>query len=176
MTKYWQAATPLLLLFCLTGCLTDPVTRGITEGYRPVYGLPSMKEVALVDIKQVRNPGKIYIYKDYLLINEINEGIHIFDNANPKSPEPMGFIQIVGNSDMAIRNDILYADHLGNLIAITISDLNNINKVGSLPLQNWDQGVPPPAGAYFECVDPSKGLVIRWNKVELDSPECYAIN
>lgn len=167
---------PFILLLWLAGCVTDTETDHITEGYRPVYGLPSMKEVALVDAKQLRNPGKIYTYKNYLLVNEINEGIHILDNSNPKSPEAIGFIQIVGNSDMAIKNDILYADHLGNLIAITISDFNNINKVGSLPLQDWNLGVPPPAGAYFECVDPSKGLVIRWTKVELQNPDCYAIN
>lgn len=160
------------------GCVINEGTEValVTEGYRPEYGSPAMKEVKLVDTRQVKNPGKIYSYKNYLLVSEINEGIHVFDNADPKNPKGVGFIQIVGNSDMAIKDDVLYADHMGNLVAITIADFNAVTKIGSLPLQNWDLGLPPPMGAYFECVDQSRGIVVRWTKVELKNPSCYAIN
>lgn len=179
MRKYWQSLlVSMLLVSCLTGCIIDQNTEQvlITEGYRPVYGAPTLKEVKLVDSQQLKDPGKIYSYKNYLLVGERNEGIHVFDNSDPKNPKAVGFIQIVGNSDMAIKNDVLYADHMGNLVAIDISDFSAVNKLGSLPLQNWDLGIPPPMGAYFECVDQSKGLVVRWTKVELKNPSCYAIN
>ena len=133
-----------------------------------------MKEVTLVNAQQLRNPGKIYSYKNFLLINEIKEGIHVFDNTNPKDPKPVGFVRLVGNSDMAIKDDVLYADHMGNLVAITFDDFTKVTTTSTLPLQNWDLGLPPPAGSYFECVDPSKGIVMRWVKVNLKNPACYA--
>lgn len=166
-----------LVLSSLSGCIVE--SAGVdrtTTGYRPVYGSSELKEIAVTAPRPVKNPGKIYVYKHYLLVNEINEGIHVFDNSAPENPNPVSFLRIVGNSDMAIKGDILYADHLGNLIAVAISDFTKINKLGSLPLQNWNLGIPPPAGSYFECVDPEKGLVVSWKKTELRNPDCYANN
>jgi len=176
----WLVATICMpLSFFLSGCFIYPEGENgsrITEGYRPVYGSQEQKEIQIVSPRQVKNPGKIYLYKNFLLVNEMKEGIHVYDNAEPENPKAIGFIQILGNTDLAIKDDILYADHMGNLVALTIGNFGAVNKVGSLPLQNWDLGLPPPAGAYFECIDQTKGLVIRWTKVELKNPACYAIN
>ena len=110
------------------------------------------------------------------MINEKGEGIHVFDNTDPKSPRPVGFVQMLGNSDMAMKDDVLYGDHMGNLVALTVDNFNNVTKTQSLPLQNWELGVPPPANKHFECIDQSKGVVVRWVKVQLKNPSCYAIN
>ncbi|MBA4056234.1 MAG: hypothetical protein C0490_16080 [Marivirga sp.] len=168
-----------LLTFCLSGCFIPPKGEYATletEGYRPVYGSQELKEIQLVSAREVKNPGKIYTYKSFLLVNEIQEGIHVYDNVDPHHPKAIGFIQIIGNSDMAVKENVLYADHMGNLVALTIDNFNTITKAGSLPLENWHLGVPPPAGSYFECIDQSKGIVIRWTKAELKNPGCYAIN
>lgn len=169
----------MLFSFCLSGCFIFPegeTNPRVTEGYRPVYGSIAQKEIEFLASRPIKNPGKIYAYKNFLLVNESNEGIHVFDNDEPENPKDLGFIQIVGNSDMTVKDDILYADHMGNLVALTIGNFETVTKVGSLPLQNWDLGLPPPAGAYFECIDQTKGLVVRWVKVELNNPGCYAIN
>ena len=169
----------VLLSISLTGCFIYPEGENppfITEGYRPVYGTNDLKEIQLASPRSVNNPGKIYAYKNFLLVNEKNEGIHVYDNTKPEEPKSIGFIQILGNSDMAIKDDILYADHMGNLVALTISNFDAVSKIESLPLQNWDLGLPPPAGAHFECIDQTKGLVIRWTKVQLKNPACYALN
>jgi hypothetical protein len=180
MKKIIQLPLPCILLcFLLSGCFIPPDGEHgdmRAEGYRPVYGSQELKEIQLTDSRQVHNPGKIYAYKNFLLINEIQEGIHIFDNSDPENPSPIGFLRILGNSDMAIKEDVLYADHMGNLVALTIDNFNTINKAGSLPLQNWHLGLPPPAGSYFECIDQTKGIVIQWTKTELKNPACYAIN
>lgn len=168
-----------VLALCLAGCFIPPDGEHQplkTQGYRPVYGSEEVKEIQLLNARPVKNPGKIYTYKGFLLVNEIQEGIHVFDNVDPQNPKSIGFIQIVGNSDMAIKEDVLYADHMGNLVALTIDNFNTITKTGSLPLENWHLGIPPPAGFYFECIDQSKGIVIRWTKAELKNPGCYAIN
>lgn len=175
----WFVISMYMVSFCLSGCFIYPEGENgprVTEGYRPVYGSQEKKEIQIVSPRPVKNPGKIYTYKNFLLVNEVSQGIHVYDNAEPENPKAIGFIQILGNSDMAIKDDILYADHMGNLVALTIGNFNAVNKLGSLPLQNWDLGLPPPPGAYFECIDQTKGLVVRWMKVELKNPACYAID
>lgn len=144
-------------------------------GYRPVYGSPEMLTISMTNPRSVKNPGKIYVYGKYLLINEVKEGIHVYDNANPQAPASIGFITMVGNTDMAVKDNVLYGDHMGNLVALTISDFNSITEMGRLDLASWNLGVPPPAGEYFECVDPAKGLVIGWEKSDAKNLKCYAI-
>ena len=73
--------------------------------------------------------GKIYFYQDYILVNEKYEGIHIIDNSDPSNPQSTNFICIPGNIDIAVKDDILYADSYTDLIAIDISDIGNIQIV-----------------------------------------------
>lgn len=94
--------------------------------YKPVY--KTEKEIRKVKIEEatpLRNPGKIYSYGDYLFINEINEGIHIFNNSDVTNPVNLSFISIIGNIDLAIKNDILYADNYLDLLSFDISDPEN---------------------------------------------------
>ena len=74
-------------------------------------------------------PGKIYVYGDFLLINEVGKGIHIYNNANPTSPKNISFISIDGNVDLAVNNNILYADNHMDLLAFDISDPMNVKLV-----------------------------------------------
>jgi hypothetical protein len=165
-----------LLLLLLIGCV--PFEPGIperVEGYVPVYGDEATSEIKFSSPRAVVLPGKIYTYGSYLLINEVNLGIHLYDNTDPANPEPLGFIEIVGNTDMAIRDNILYVNHMGSLVALNVSNLSAPQKVGEVSITNWLLGVPPPSGSYFQCVESGKGLVIGWRKQELKKPECYAL-
>lgn len=69
--------------------------------------------------------GKIYIYKDYLFINEPLKGIHIYNNSNPASPRAISFLSIPGNVDMAVKENTLYADSFVDLLTF---DLTNPTK------------------------------------------------
>lgn len=177
--KRYSLLVPLVFLIFLTGCYiepTDQFSQGARIGYLPVYGTAEQSEISLIGSRSVDNPGKIYLYGKYLLVNERKKGIHIFDNTDPSSPVNIGFIQLLGNTDMAIKDDILYADHLGNLVALTTNDFAAIEEEGRLPLRNWNLGVPPPAGFHFECVNPDKGLVVSWKSTtEVKNLKCYAI-
>jgi hypothetical protein len=111
-------------MFTLSGCLEDKCTSTTTYNlFEPVYLLPEemRKPIETEAARGLEQPGKIYYYQDYLLINEINKGIHIIDNRNPASPQPIAFINIPGNVDMAVRNNILYADNYVDLVALDIS-------------------------------------------------------
>lgn len=172
--NYVRFLVPLML--CLSGCW-DPgreIDEAPTDGYVPVYASADVKEISFREPRLVRNPGKIYTYSNLLLVNEKQQGIHVFDNTDPANPVAIGFFNILGNSDMAIRNDVLYADHSGNIVSIHMNDLNDFAVRGTLPLQHWDYGVPPPRGFNFECVEPDKGVVTQWRYVENKTFECYA--
>ncbi|TCD27405.1 hypothetical protein EZ456_09415 [Pedobacter psychrodurus] len=85
--------------------------------------------VGMTKAVQAKKTGKIYIYNDYLFINEPNEGIHIYNNVNPSAPVNVGFLQIPGNVDLAIHNNILYADNFIDLLAFDISNMSSIKQV-----------------------------------------------
>ena len=67
-------------------------------------------------------PGKICFYGSHMFINEYQKGIHVVDLSDPTDPELKAFIEVPGNVDMAIRNDLLYADSYVDLLVIDISD------------------------------------------------------
>jgi hypothetical protein len=145
------------------------------NGYVPIYGDKSQSEISFKSSPKIlADPGKIYIYKNYLLVNEKNKGIHVYDNSIPASPIDLGFIEMLGNSDMAIKDDILYADHIGDLVSLSISSLDNLKLTNRIKLSSWALGVPAPRSSYFECVNADAGYVVGWNKKLLTNPDCYA--
>lgn len=99
--------------------------------------------------------GNIYLYKNYLLINERGQGVHIFDNSNPKSPQKVSFMNVPGNFDMAIRNDVLYVDSYDDLLSLDISDLSNIRL-----LQRVDNVFPQKHPSRFGIIVGYKDTVI----------------
>lgn len=85
--------------------------------------------VGLTKATPAKKTGKIYIYDNYLFINEPGEGIHIYNNTNPGAPVNIAFLQIPGNIDLAIHNNILYADRFIDLLAFDVSNISNIKQV-----------------------------------------------
>jgi hypothetical protein len=164
----------LLIPLIFSACYNVHTEDLITEGYVPVYDDPIASEVRLLSSRPIKNPGKIYLYQHFLLVNERDRGIHIFDNTDPANPVPMAFAEILGNSDMAIKNNVLFANHFGNLVALQANNFSTLQKIGELPINSWLLGVPPPSGFYFECVNESVGLVVSWKKQTLTNPKCYA--
>jgi hypothetical protein len=91
----------------------------------PVY--KSLEEVhtgtaVKAEARPLKNPGQIYYYNNHMFIVENNEGIHIIDNADPSNPVNEAFIEIPGNNDIAIKDDILYANTYVDLLAIDLND------------------------------------------------------
>ncbi|MDR1981047.1 MAG: hypothetical protein LBQ39_05420 [Tannerellaceae bacterium] len=72
--------------------------------------------------QEIETQGKICFYEGYLYICEPGKGIHIIDNRNPASPVPVGFIELLGNADVAIRHGKLYADAHVDLVWFDISN------------------------------------------------------
>lgn len=129
-----QTVSVLTFMILLLGsCMKDQLTKTYTI-YSPVY---KTKQEVLASVKvsapqSISSPGKIYIYGKYVFLNELNKGIHIIDNANPSSPKMVGFINIPGNVDIAVKGDKLYADMYADLLTIDISDPKNTKLLKSI--------------------------------------------
>ena len=165
----------LFTVLLFTGC-QDKLLQTY-EVNNPVYMSYEDLRAAVSDTTpaQISQPGKIYLYGDFILVNEVRKGIHVVNNADPANPEVISFIKIPGNIDLAIKNDILYADSYVDLVAIDISDLNEIKEVARFEdLFSW--ALPPyEAGTRVGVVDETQGVVVGWNveKVteELELPD-----
>ncbi len=92
--------------------------------WTPIY--KRMNEIRLEVVadasQQLVKPGKIYFYNNYVFINEIKEGIHVIDNKDPANPRNVAFIKIPGNVDIAVKDNILYADNYIDLLSIDITN------------------------------------------------------
>jgi LVIVD repeat len=148
-------------------------SEGIVMGYKPIYiAYDQIKNVRALAPKGLKNPGKIYIKGKYLYINEIGEGIHIYDNSDKTKPVQISFLSIPANQDISIKNNILYADNGNDLLAIDIADpleikvLKRIEKAFPYPSFPFERGS-------FECANPDKGFIIKWEYTELENPKCY---
>ena len=167
-TKFVMAFFAITLLL-LASC-DDQRTQTITwTEYEPVYMTQEefLASVKVTEPREMEEPGKIYLYDDYLFVNDVNEGVHIINNSNPSAPYFAGFVTIPGNKDIAVRGELLYADSAGDLLVFDISDfekpqlLSRIKDVFNLS-QTQFRGHP------YRPVDPSRGIVVDWEEVEVE--------
>jgi len=116
-----------IMITSLTGCDKSSTQESDLQKitlYTPIF--KSLTEVR-ADIKSahaepLEATGKIYLFGNYIFLNEVNKGIHIIDNSNPRKPKNMSFINIPGNLDIAAQGDYLYADSYGDMIVLNISN------------------------------------------------------
>ena len=136
--------------------------------YEPVYMSTEefLEAARLEEARDLEEPGKIFLYNDYLFVNEVNEGVHIIDNQIPSSPQFVGFINIPANKDMAVRGNRLYADSANDLLVFDISDFNNPELI-SRKADVFQMTHSQVRGFPYRDVDGSKGVVIDWEPVEV---------
>lgn len=162
-----------MAVLSLTGCetiVTEMVTYKINE---PVFmSVETFRNSVKVSTEphQITSIGKMCFYNDYLYISEPEKGIHIIDNRIPSSPQIVGFIELMGNADLAIRNGLLYADSYIDLVWFDVSNpalpelkgrLDSIFPT-ALPMTSNQYGID-----YAKCNSGSnKAIVIGWELKE----------
>ena len=168
---YLIAAASLFIQGC-SGESSSPFA-GEVMGYKPIYmSYDDIKQVEKLPAKPLGQSGKIYVRGAYLFVSEPNQGIHIFNNLDPKKPMAVSFIKIPGSQDVELKGDILYSDNGLDLIAVDISNPEAARVVKRVPDVFPYPSYPPFENVRFECPDPDKGYVIDWELVQLDSPRC----
>jgi hypothetical protein len=176
MLRLRLLSLPLVACLLLDGCYRSYAPPAPTSGdtYRPVYAsYADIRTVQTLGPQPLKNIGKIYVKDAYLFINEVGSGIHVVDNHDPANPVRLSFISIPGNHELAVKDGILFADNTLDLVALDISDPRNVRIVKRL-----DNAFPYPdypliSGVRFECANPERGVVVRWEKAAVENPQCY---
>ncbi|MCE5179038.1 MAG: hypothetical protein LLF81_07845 [Porphyromonadaceae bacterium] len=167
----------LTYLFFITGLLLFAGCKDYVEEYvsytinEPVF-MPASEFRSTVSVempKPIEKQGKIVFFNGYLYISQPEKGIHVIDNRNPSSPRNVAFIELLGNADMQVRNNILYADSYVDLVWFDITDpakpVYKGRKEEVFPL-----AFPPTENGfsidYEKSMDRKNGIVIGWKKVE----------
>lgn len=140
----------------------------INEVWIPRYAdKDDSKVIELLPPQESKFSGKIYVYNDYIFQIEENRGIHVY-LFEDILPEKIGFIKVIGAQEISIRAYVLYTNNMNDLVAIDISDIENIKEIERLPdmFHIATQDLPPVRAGYYECVDPSKGYIVSWDLVK----------
>ncbi|MCU0333639.1 MAG: hypothetical protein MUF62_01165 [Chitinophagaceae bacterium] len=160
----------------LAGCQTNNDTMPPpSTAFVPVYAQATqLHSIGFEAARPTVNAGKIYLYGSLLLQNELNEGIHLIDMRNPAAPAKLGFLKIPLCTEMAVSNGYLYTNNYDDLLVYNLQAsggpalVKRIEKV--FPPAN--QEYPPLFGVSFECPDPSKGVVVRWEQKQNVAVRC----
>jgi hypothetical protein len=160
--KYYIFQLMMMLIVLASSC-TDKVYETFTAN-SPVYLSYSdlHSAVKMNTARELNKPGKIYFKDQYLFINEQMKGVHIYDVSNPADPQNMGFIEIPGNIDIAIKDNVLYADSYTDLVSIDVSSFSEIKEIGRVEkvfpytLPVYDTKYP------LAKIDQEKGVVTGW--------------
>jgi hypothetical protein len=140
------------------------------------YGI-LRSSVRPAESRELVNPGKIYFKDHYIFVVERQEGVHLIDVSNPAQPQNKVFIEVPGCTDIAVRDQSLYADSFIDLVVIDLSNPANpreINRITNI----FPYTIPSPENAelpYAE-VDTNKGIVTGWvvkrekRKLEQEQP------
>jgi hypothetical protein len=126
--------------------------------------------------RALETPGKLHFKDNMIYIVEQYKGIHVINNSDPASPQFVSFIEMPGVVDIASKGYTMYADSYTDLVALDISDPNQVREVGREPnvfSQNtgfWSS-LPPTENDYpIGQIDPTQGVIIGW-KVETITEE-----
>lgn len=120
--------------------------------------------VDILPPRPIEESGKIYAYQNYIFINDKYEGIHVIDNSNPAAPQKIAYITIAGNVDISIKDDVLYADSITDLVILDISNINNIQEVTRLKDVLQDNVIIPLEADIVEWVayDWQTEIIVGW--------------
>ncbi|MDO9154470.1 MAG: hypothetical protein Q7U47_12350 [Paludibacter sp.] len=164
----------LMGVFVFAGCedsVKETVTYNINEPvFMPAAQFRSSVKVSPIAHK-IDNYGKICFYNGYLYISESEKGIHIVDNQHPDKPKVIGFIELLGNADLAIRNNMLYADSYIDLVWFDISNpalpvlKGRLENIFTTALPSVDNEFGIDYRLSYENAE-KKGVIVGWKKVE----------
>lgn len=136
ISTYIKFPVIIAVILILGGCTKEKCTKTITTKiYTPVMMAQSdyWASIKSEAPKEIGFTGKIYVKDQYIFVNDPYAGIHVIDNSNPASPQKVSFLNVMGNMDIAIKGNFLYADSYNDLIVFNVSDPRNITFVKRIP-------------------------------------------
>lgn len=174
-TNFMRYVFLFMLLPCMWSCTKDRNKLGLVDAYVPVYmNTGDVKTISQVSPQPITNGGKIATIGNFLFQVESNEGIHVIDISNPALPRKISFLKIPFCNEVTLRGNYLYSNNVSDLIALNISNINNISVSSRIPnaFPAIQTQYPPQTGVYFECADNNKGMVFKWELKKVNNPNC----
>jgi hypothetical protein len=108
---------------CYSNDCDDDSERCVYPVYLSMEELRADIQPELGNTATLTQPGKIYLYQDYLLIVDKYRGIHVFDNTDQQNPMRIAFLPVIGATEMSIRDAYLYTNSFMDLLSIKLEDV-----------------------------------------------------
>lgn len=144
-----------LLAILFTGCLEDECQSTIEYFvYDPIIlGREDFRtDITATTARELCQPSGFYVYGDYLLVVEYNDGLHILDNSDPSAPRTVSYLPVGGAVGLAVRNDILYINNYVDLLTFDLQDPTAPNMLHRAEEVFETNGVFNPENGYDEIV------------------------
>lgn len=169
----------IIFVLVLASCQNHKPADYVVTGYKPIYKEASDDTLIYLSSSptSITNAGKIIVSGNRIFMVESGRGIHIMDLPLDSVPTHLGFLNVPGCSDLALKENHLYVNNLKDLVVLDIKNLYDIKIKKRIPNTFRDiyNQSPPYSNTYFECIDTSKGMIIGWEEAELTNPKCFKI-
>jgi hypothetical protein len=150
------------------------------EAYVPVYGYDSFaRKIASLPPQPTVHAGKIYALGNMVFQVDNDLGIHVINYSDRRKPVKIGFIQVAGCRELAIKNQYLMTNNLDDMVSIDIGDLQNVTLSARIQkafntYNNYNEYKrPPEKGKYFVCPEFYRGDVIGWRLEKKVYADCF---
>jgi hypothetical protein len=163
--------TALAAVSCIA---TSPAHAPMVQTHEPIYmsWQDLRAQTAWVEPpRPIMERGKILVVDHLLLVSEPRQGVHLFDNRDPKRPVPLSFLRIIGNVDIAAEGDTLYADSFVDLLVFRLDrETGEVELLERLEDQfaydpHHGLTIPENEPFYVGRVDRSRGVVVGVKKI-----------
>jgi hypothetical protein len=174
-----KVTTFLFLSIFISSCFNEEINPGANRtviGMKPEYAQFNEAYYFSTEPRFIEELGNLVLFRQYILVAEEFQGIHVIDNSDPTNPLPVAFWHLPGVSSFAISGDILFLPLGRKLMAIDISDINMISILSVTDnIFNSFTGndFPSNYSGSFQCAQIDSGAVVRWVEAELFSPDCW---
>ena len=139
---------------------------------KPIEEFRAMVKIS--EPRAITEAGKIYTYGDYVFINDDQKGVHIIDNTDHRNPIKIKFLEIPLNTDIAVKDNMLFANSAMDLVVFDLSDMNNIKEEGRMKNVFPNHNSRIPANATFvdsdnfnSETDVVMGYLMETRKIEM---------
>lgn len=169
MKKLKTLFTTICMLLMLTACCTHEedlvccVSPPFESSmYEPVYTSRAIMEssVGVKSVQGIKESGKIYIKGDLLFINDVRKGFHVYDNSDPSSPTALHFIEVLGATDLSVRNNMLYINQATDLIALRYNRNEQTLELTKRIKNVFPEMLSPEGWSAYET--PADSVIINW--------------
>ena len=131
------------------------------NGYSPLFMTRTELEKSVKDageVREIKDPAKIYVSGDRLFMSERYKGVHIIDLNDMRQT---GFVIAPGCIDIAVKGNILYLDNAVDLVAFDLNTKQVTKRiVGLLP----DPASPDGDVAHYYYDRPKDLICVGWKK------------